>query len=121
MPRIAFLFCAFSVFAVNGLSRSWDRAFRDEAIASAARREPRSPELAKCRFDQDQPSGHAVIRAKAGPSEIVITTTPRLAGAIHSVAWNGKEFIDSTDHGRQLQSAANFDPRWGVWLASSVV
>lgn len=53
--------------------------------------------------------GNAVIRARAGASEIVITTTSRVAGAIHSLRWNGKEFIDSTDHGRQLQSAANFD------------
>lgn len=53
--------------------------------------------------------GDAVIRAKAGDSEIVITTTSRLAGAIHSLTWNGKEFIDSFDHGRQLQSAASFD------------
>jgi hypothetical protein len=51
----------------------------------------------------------STIRAKAGPSDIVITTTQRLAGAIHSLKWNGKEFIDSHDHGRQLQSAANFD------------
>ena len=56
-----------------------------------------------------QPSGNAVIRAPVGDSEIVITTTSRLAGAIHSLTWNGKEFIDSTDHGRQLQSASNFD------------
>jgi hypothetical protein len=55
------------------------------------------------------PNGNAILRAKAGASEIVITTTNRLAGAIHSLTWNGKEFIDSTDHGRQLQSAANFD------------
>ena len=54
-------------------------------------------------------SGNAQIRAKAGPSEIVITTTSRLAGAIHSLTWNGREFIDSADHGRQLQSASNFD------------
>ena len=54
-------------------------------------------------------SGDAQIRAQAGPSEIVITTTSRLAGAIHSLTWNGLEFIDSTDHGRQLQSASNFD------------
>jgi hypothetical protein len=39
----------------------------------------------------------------------VITTTSRLAGAIHSLQWNGKEFIDSADHGRQLQSACSFD------------
>jgi hypothetical protein len=53
--------------------------------------------------------GDAVIRGKAGPSDIVITTTSRLAGAIHSLTWNGKEFIDSHDHGRQLQSASSFD------------
>ncbi len=53
--------------------------------------------------------GHIVIRAPAGNSEIVITTTNRLAGAIHSLTWNGQEFINSSDHGRQLQSAANFD------------
>jgi hypothetical protein len=57
----------------------------------------------------------AVIRGKTGSSEIVITTTSRAAGAIHSLKWgtstdgNMKEFIDSTDHGRQLQSAAAFD------------
>lgn len=55
------------------------------------------------------PSGNAVIRGRYGPSDIVITTTPRLAGAIHSLRWNGQEFIDSHDHGRQLQSAASFD------------
>lgn len=53
--------------------------------------------------------GDAVIRAPAGTSEIVVTTTKRLAGAIHSLKWNGKEFIDSYDHGRQLQSAVNLD------------
>ncbi|MBI3878728.1 MAG: hypothetical protein HY301_01515 [Verrucomicrobia bacterium] len=53
--------------------------------------------------------GDASIRTRAGVSDIVITTTARLAGAIHSVTWNGKEFIDSTDHGRQLQSAINCD------------
>src|SRR3954451_13237272 len=59
--------------------------------------------------DERPPSGNAVIRGQAGSAEIVITTTDRLAGAIHSLRWNGKEFIDSHDHGRQLQSAASFD------------
>ncbi len=53
--------------------------------------------------------GDAVIRGPAGGSEIVITTTSRVAGAIHSLTWNGREFIDSLDHGRQLQSASNLD------------
>jgi hypothetical protein len=55
------------------------------------------------------PAGDAVIRAPVGSSEIVTTTTARLAGAIHSLTWHGKEFIDSADHGRQLQSAVNLD------------
>lgn len=38
-----------------------------------------------------------------------MTTTERLAGAFHSVTWDGQEFIDSHDHGRQLQSACSFD------------
>lgn len=60
-------------------------------------------------FADIPPDGNTTIRRKAGGSEIVITTTNRLAGAIHSLTWNGKEFIDSFDHGRQLQSAASFD------------
>jgi hypothetical protein len=55
------------------------------------------------------PNGDSQIRARAGKSEIVITTTTRLAGAIHSLTWDGVEFINSTDHGRQLQSACSFD------------
>jgi hypothetical protein len=53
--------------------------------------------------------GDSTIRAKAGGSEIVITTTARVAGAIHSLTWDGVEFVDSLDHGRQIQSASNFD------------
>ena len=61
-------------------------------------------------FGQDsRPTGDAVIRAPYSGSEIVITTTSRLAGAIDSLKWAGQEFIDSHDHGRQLQSASNFD------------
>lgn len=59
--------------------------------------------------DLSRPDGNAVIRGPAPKSEIVITVTPRVAGAIHSLTWDGKEFIDSFDHGRQLQSASNFD------------
>lgn len=53
--------------------------------------------------------GNAQIRGGAGDSAIVITTTRRLAGAIDSLRWHGHEFINSTDHGRQLQSACSFD------------
>lgn len=61
--------------------------------------------------DEKPVSGNAVIRRAAGKSEIVITTTDRLAGAIHSLTYDGVEFIDSHDHGRQLQSASNLDFR----------
>jgi hypothetical protein len=65
--------------------------------------------LASSSLGADAPSGDAVIRGKVGDGEIVVTTTSRLAGAIHSLKWSGKEFIDSHDHGRQLQSASNLD------------
>ena len=55
------------------------------------------------------PDGNAQIRAGSGDSEIVITTTRRLAGAIASLQWHGREFINTTDHGRELQSACSFD------------
>lgn len=58
---------------------------------------------------EERPNGQLVIRGGLDSDQIVITTTQRLAGAIHSLQWKGKEFIDSTDHGRQLQSASNFD------------
>jgi hypothetical protein len=49
----------------------------------------------------------AVIRAPAGDSEIVIKSTTRMAGAIESLQWGGKEFIDDSDHGRELQTCWN--------------
>ncbi|MCA8986299.1 MAG: hypothetical protein KDA78_01570 [Planctomycetaceae bacterium] len=57
------------------------------------------------------PRGNCRIAAPLLDSEIEIRTTERLAGAIDSLVWRGKEFINSTDHGRQLQSASNLD--WG--------
>jgi len=65
-----------------------------------------------CRISQTVsrlPAKYPAIQAPFGDSEIVIRTTSRLAGAIDSLTWNGQEFIDSSDHGRQLQSASNFD------------
>lgn len=65
--------------------------------------------------DELSPRADLVIRRAAGESEIVITTTARLAGAIHSLTWNGQEFIDSADHGRQLQSASSFSSGGSHW------
>jgi len=54
-------------------------------------------------------SGDAVFKKQINKDEASITTTSRLAGAIHSFKFRGKEYIDSFDHGRQLQSASNFN------------
>lgn len=40
---------------------------------------------------------------------ITIGTSDQFAGAIDSVIWGGKEFINRDDHGRQLQSASSYD------------
>jgi len=53
--------------------------------------------------------GDAELTGTIGGKPLVIRTTSRLAGAIDSVKWAGVEFIDSHDHGRQLQSALNAD------------
>ena len=53
--------------------------------------------------------GDAELSGQLGGKPIVIRTTDRLAGAIDSIKWDGVEFIDSHDHGRQLQSALNAD------------
>ena len=58
---------------------------------------------------QTDPSGEAAIHGQADKSEIVIKTTSRLAGAIDSLTWGGMEFINSYDHGRQLQTAWNLN------------
>jgi len=54
-------------------------------------------------------SGDAELTGFIGGKPLVIRTTSRLAGAIDSINWDGVEFIDSHDHGRQLQSAINAD------------
>src|SRR6185436_18935187 len=103
---------------MKGWYYSWDERMKEETMMHpSALRSLRLSALSavifalSCRAlaDDVSVSGDSVIRAPAGGSEIVITTTSRCAGAIHSLTWNGKEFIDSADHGRQLQSASNFD------------
>ncbi len=53
--------------------------------------------------------GDAVLKKQIGKEEASITTTSRVAGAIHSFKFRSKEYLDSFDHGRQLQSASNFN------------
>ena len=55
------------------------------------------------------PNGRAAIAKPFAGSEIVVSASARTAGAIDSLTWNGREFLNSFDHGRELQSAASFD------------
>ncbi len=54
-------------------------------------------------------SGRIEIRGPFRDSAIVIGASARFAGAIDSLTWKGKEFIDRHDHGRLMQSAAHFN------------
>lgn len=55
------------------------------------------------------PLGNAQLSIEVEGDPMTITTTSRLSGAVHSIRWRDAEFIDSHDHGRQLQSAFSFD------------
>lgn len=57
----------------------------------------------------DTPLGDAAIAIDVDGSELRVKTTSRVSGAIDSLTWKGKEFVDSFDHGRQIQSACSFD------------
>lgn len=55
-------------------------------------------------------NGDATIQAhNVMGATLSISTSHRVAGAIDSVIWNGYEFINRADHGRELQSASSFD------------
>ena len=57
----------------------------------------------------DVVSGDGQIYGDIHGKKLTIATTSRVAGAVDSILWNEMEFIDSHDHGRQMQSAASFD------------
>jgi hypothetical protein len=56
--------------------------------------------------------GDFQISSMAKGSPLYITTSSKFAGAIYSLIWNNKEFLDSADHGRELQSAFSYNA-WG--------
>ncbi|MDZ4084664.1 MAG: hypothetical protein U1E10_17110 [Bdellovibrionales bacterium] len=56
------------------------------------------------------PSGSQYTINGGGPRPIEISVDPvRFAGAVSSVKWNGVEFINVHDRGRQLQTAVQYD------------
>lgn len=50
-----------------------------------------------------------LIQSEYAGSPVWLWTNTRVAGAIDGLQWRGTQFIDSHDHGRQLQSAVSFD------------
>lgn len=53
--------------------------------------------------------GNNAISAPVLGKTLIIRSCDHDAGAICSIRWNNKEFINDYDHGRQLQSASSFD------------
>jgi hypothetical protein len=49
------------------------------------------------------------VTGNFGGASIVARTSSDLGGAIYSLTWKKKEFLNSSDHGRELQSASSFD------------
>jgi hypothetical protein len=57
-------------------------------------------------------NGDITIEAPALGSTIRLQISARFAGAVSSIVFRGKEYVDTLDHGRELQSASSFDG-WG--------
>src|SRR5438270_8352546 len=55
-----------------------------------------------------QVNGNATISAAVLGQPLSISTSNQFAGAISSLRWGGKEFINDWDHGRQLGVNAQF-------------
>jgi hypothetical protein len=53
--------------------------------------------------------GDMNITASALDNSINISSQARFAGAISSLTFRGKQYIDILDHGREMQSASSFD------------
>ncbi len=53
--------------------------------------------------------GNQTISVSMFGSTLVLQTSDRMAGAISALNWKGQAFIDSKDHGRELQSDVFFD------------
>jgi hypothetical protein len=54
-------------------------------------------------------TGDLKIEAPALGSTIQLETSARFAGSVTSLIFRGKQFVDTRDHGRELQSASSFD------------
>jgi hypothetical protein len=53
--------------------------------------------------------GAQTLERKVLGSPMRVTVSPRTAGAVASITWRGREFLNAFDHGRELQSALSLD------------
>lgn len=70
--------------------------------------------LAACAVvtSQAQVNGNATISADSPFGQISVSTSSQYAGAVSSIRWHDKEFINDWDHGRQLQFNSQFFYRY---------
>jgi alpha-tubulin suppressor-like RCC1 family protein len=59
-----------------------------------------------------QVNGNATINGSAFGLPLTVSTSNQFAGAISSIKWGGKEYINNWDHGRQLQVNSQFFNRY---------
>ncbi len=59
-----------------------------------------------------QVNGNATISSTVFGQTLTLSTKTEFAGAVTSLVWNNKQFVDSADHGREFQSAASFFQRY---------
>jgi alpha-tubulin suppressor-like RCC1 family protein len=64
-----------------------------------------------------QVNGNSTISSTVLGQPLSITTSSQYAGAISSIKWAGKEFVNDWDHGRQVQTAASFFNRFECYNA----
>lgn len=57
-------------------------------------------------------NGNATISASALGQPLSVSTSSQFAGAVSSIKWGGKEFINDWDHGRQFSSNSQFFHRY---------
>lgn len=57
-------------------------------------------------------NGNATISGTAFGQSLTVSTSSQYAGAVSSIKWAGREFINNWDHGRQLQVNAQFFNRY---------
>jgi hypothetical protein len=67
-----------------------------------------APQAQAC--DENPPPGYTkTIRGLVDGDELTLTVSSRFGGAVESVLWRGKEFINTWDHGREISYAWGMD------------